>query len=137
MNIDKRAVIAADNNADLYEAVFSSHGLRYERLPFGFVARDQPPPYYAHLTTLSHKAQNDICRQFKDVVQRFSGRAVMKDSFCQMDAQSEGLEVLFDASWIWFGKDQQRLPAPGNALKVTLICSFGRMLGSKVAFRQT
>ncbi|MDG2067837.1 MAG: hypothetical protein P8J84_04450, partial [Paracoccaceae bacterium] len=57
---------------------------------------------------LSHKAQNDICRQFKDVVQRFSGRAVMKDSFCQMDAQSEGLEVLFDASWIWFGKDKQR-----------------------------
>lgn len=107
MNIDKRAVIAADNNADLYEAVFSSQGLRYERLPFGFVARDQPPPYYAHLTTLSHKAQNDICRQFKDVVQRFSGRAVMKDSFCQMDAQSEGLEVLFDASWIWFGNDKQ------------------------------
>ena len=32
----------------------------------------------------------------------------MKDSFCQMDAQSERLEVLFDASWIWFGKDKQR-----------------------------
>ena len=101
-------MIAAHNNADLYEAVFSSHGLRYERLPFAFVAKDQPPPYYAHLTALFHKAQNDICRQFKDVVQRFSGRAVMKDSFCQMDAQSEGLEVLFDASWIWFGKDKQR-----------------------------
>tara|TARA_B100000767_G_scaffold57206_1_gene52950 strand:+ start:5296 stop:5661 length:366 start_codon:yes stop_codon:yes gene_type:complete len=101
-------VIAAHNNADLYEAVFSSHGLRYERLPFAFVARDQPPPYYSHVIALSHKAQNDICRQFKDVMQRFSGRAVMKDSFCQMDAQSELLDVLFDASWIWFGKDKQR-----------------------------
>ena len=35
-------------------------------------------------------------------------KAVMKDSFCQMDAQSEVLDVLFDASWIWFGKDKQR-----------------------------
>ena len=42
MNIDKRAVIAADNNADLYEAVFLPHGLRYERLPFGFVAHLAP-----------------------------------------------------------------------------------------------
>ena len=28
-------------------------------------------------------------------------------------------------------------PATGNALKATLICSFGRMLESKVAVRQT
>jgi len=41
LNIDERAVIAADNNADLYEAVFSSQGLRYERLPFGFVANSK------------------------------------------------------------------------------------------------
>ena len=99
-------MIAAHNNADLYEAVFSSHGLRYER--FAFVAKDQPFPYYSHVMVPSHKAQNDICRQFKDVMQRFNDRAVMKDSFCQMDAQSELLEVLFDASWIWFGKDKQR-----------------------------
>lgn len=43
MDIDPRATTGATNNADLYEAIFTAHGFRYRREPFGFVAEDLPP----------------------------------------------------------------------------------------------
>ncbi len=99
MNVDERATIAANNNADLYEAMYSSHGLSYERLPFAFVAKDRPPPYYSNLTTLSPDHAQEIALQVKSVGRHFTDRIGLKDSFCQLDV--EGFDVLFSASWIW------------------------------------
>ncbi len=99
MNVDERAILAANNNADLYEAMFSSHGLSYERLPFAFVGKERPPPFYSNLTTLSPDHAQEIAQQVEIVCKHFTGRIGLKDSFCQLDI--EGFEELFSASWIW------------------------------------
>lgn len=101
MNVDERAVIAAKNNADLYEAVFSSQGVQFERLPFAFVGKDRPPPYYSNLTVLSASQADDILLQIKVLAAKFEGRVGLKDSFCQLDIEENGFRVLFGASWIW------------------------------------
>ncbi len=101
MNVDERAVIAAGNNADLYEAIFLSHGLRFERLPFAFVGKDRPPPYYSNLTVLSAAHDDDIVILIMALAEQFEGRVGLKDSFCQLDIEENGFRVLFSASWIW------------------------------------
>lgn len=101
MNVDSRAVMAAKNNADLYEAVFRAHQLCYKRLPHAFVAVDPPPPYYAHFTIQAVNCADDISRSYQEVSERFPGEAGMKDSFCQAHAEAKTLTELFGASWIW------------------------------------
>ncbi len=99
MNVDERAILAANNNADLYEAMYSAHGLDYERLPFAFVGKQNPPPFYSNLTTLSPDHAQEIAQQIESVTKRFTGRIGLKDSFCQLEL--EGFDALFSASWIW------------------------------------
>ncbi len=101
MSVDERAIIAAGNNADLYEAMFSSQGLGYERLPFAFVGDDQPPPYYSNLTVLSPDRTDEIVEQIKTLAERFDGAVGVKDSFCRLDLVTNGFRTLFEASWIW------------------------------------
>lgn len=101
MAIDHRAIVAAGNNADLYAAMFSSHGLRYDRLPYGFVGRDRPPPFYSNLTVLSPGHAGEIDLQIRTLAQSFDGALGVKDSFCELDLGPSGFDVLFNASWIW------------------------------------
>jgi hypothetical protein len=101
MAIDPRAVIAAHNNADLYAAMFASHDLAYERLPYAFVGRDRPPPYYSNLTVLSPGHSDEIAAQLHKLADRFNGVVGLKDSFCELDLEANGFEMLFGASWIW------------------------------------
>ena len=101
MDIDERAIVAANNNADLCEAMYSSQGLSFERLPFAFVGKDDPPPYYANLTTLSPEHESEIAGQIESTAERFGERIAVKDSSCQLDADHKRFDVIFDASWIW------------------------------------
>lgn len=107
MSVDQRAVIAANNNADLYEAMFSSQGLRYKRLPFAFAGRDGPPPYYSNLTALSPNHIDEIVLQIKALAKQFNGAIGLKDSFRQLNVEANGFDVLFGASWIWREPDIQ------------------------------
>ncbi len=101
MGYDDRAVMAANNNADLYEAVFAAHGLRYERHPYAFVGQDRPPPYYSNLTVLSANHRDEIVSELRQLAHRFDGAVGLKDSFCRLDLRDNGFEVLFEASWIY------------------------------------
>jgi hypothetical protein len=101
MTHDERAIAAASNNADLYEAVFQSWGLRYQRLPFAFIGRDQPPPYYSNLTVLSANCRRQIMSELEALAKRFHGLVCFKDSFCEFELQAYGFELLFTGSWIW------------------------------------
>ncbi len=101
MQVDERAVMAAGNNADLYEAVFATQGLNYARLPFAFVGRDAPPPYYSNLTALLPDAVDSIVLQVRALAEQFNGAVGLKDSFCRLDLAANGFDVLFEASWIW------------------------------------
>ncbi len=101
MSVDERAVMAAENNADLYEAMFSSQGLAYQRLPFAFVGQDEPPPYYSNLTILSPDRADEIVEHIKTLAERFGGAVGVKDSFCRLELEPNGFRTLFEASWIW------------------------------------
>lgn len=130
MTIDPRATVAANNNADLYEAVFSAHQAHYERLPYAFVAIDQPPPYYSHFTILADGHAEKVSQSFMKVMERFSGDAGMKDSFCQTNEVANNLKVLFGASWIWRDA-QSAAPREGwSRLPRPMTCSCGSKLGS-------
>ncbi|WP_144409446.1 hypothetical protein [Martelella endophytica] len=91
--------MAAGNNADLYEAVFAAHGLRYERQPYAFIAIDPPPPFYAHLTVLRPGHADAVRERTEQLRQRFDDPIGVKDSFCELDATEES--VLFSAAWLW------------------------------------
>lgn len=99
--VDERAVLAAHNNADLYEAVFRAHAIPYERSPYAFVALDRSPPFYADVTTLSPVATDEILARIDAVAERTGGRLSLKDAFDRLDLASRGFDTLFTASWIW------------------------------------
>lgn len=101
MGVDQRAIIAANNNADLYAAMFASRGLAHERLPHAFVGKDRPPPYYSNLTVLAPGHAADIAAELRGLSDNFDGAIGLKDSFCEMELQANGFETLFGASWIW------------------------------------
>jgi hypothetical protein len=98
---DKRAIIAANNNADLYQAMFASHALRFERTPYAFVGHDGPPPYYSNLTVLVPGCSTQVTSHLRHLAREFSGSIGLKDSFCDLELRTYGFDVLFDASWIW------------------------------------
>lgn len=101
MGVDPRAVMAANNNADLYEAVFRSQGLEYTRLPYAFVGADRPPPYYSNLTVLAPGNGDAVVARLADLARQFGGSVGLKDSFGELDLRDNGFSVLFAASWIW------------------------------------
>ncbi len=114
--VDERAICGARNNADLYESVFSVHGLEYHRSAYSFVADDVPPPYYSALTVLS---PNDaaIMSELANLARRLGGVMGIKDSFCRLDLASNGFETLFEASWIWRSPRQVTIPAGWEVVK--------------------
>ncbi|MCJ8519677.1 hypothetical protein ABID21_002598 [Pseudorhizobium tarimense] len=99
-HLDPRALMAASNNADLYAAVFGAHRVSYRRTPFCFVAEDQPPPYYACLTTTSVEDAEGQDSEIAVARQRFGKSFGFKDSFCRYDMSETGMRLLFTASWI-------------------------------------
>jgi hypothetical protein len=82
------AQIAARNNADLCGAIMVAHGLRVYRDDHVFVCRDDPPPFYPKLITLSPHGDVDL-----------DGVNSVKDSFSCLDTFE--FKIAFDASWIW------------------------------------
>ncbi len=97
---DERALMAANNNADLCEAMFASHDLQYDRTPFAFVGQDSPPPYYSNLTVLA-PGYVPVVRTHLNTLAHHSEIAIgLKDSFCEHDLLDHGFDILFEASWI-------------------------------------
>jgi hypothetical protein len=101
VTVDQRAIAAAANNADLYEAVFASRGLRFTRYDHAFVGHDCPPPYYSNLTVLLPGRTEEIMGHLSELARIFGGVVGCKDSFCELDLHGNGFEALFGASWIW------------------------------------
>jgi len=108
--IDERAICGARNNADWYEAVFSTHGLRYRRVGFAFVGEDVPPPYYSNLTVLSPDENTKVLTELAKLASKFDGTLGLKDSFCQLELGPNGFETLFEASWVWRAPRQVTMP---------------------------
>lgn len=98
---DPRVSLAAANNADLYQAVFRGHGLRFRRSDIAFVALDRPPPYYSQMTVLSPDDPEAILEEIDALAQRTESTVGLKDGFATLDLAACGFETMFDAQWIW------------------------------------
>lgn len=109
MSIDERALTAARNNADWYEAMFAAHGLRYVRRPYAFVGQDGALPFHSNLTGVAPDQEAAIIRELAGLVSRFE-RVVVKDSFCQLELEQNGFRTLFEAFWIWRDHVRSGLP---------------------------
>ena len=110
MNIDQRAILAAHNNADWYEAMFTSHNLRFDRRSYAFIGHDKPPPYYSNLTILDPSNAHLVPQELSKLAQTFDGALGLKDSFCLLELKESGFEVLFEASWIWRQPEKTSMP---------------------------
>jgi hypothetical protein len=110
MGPDQRAVIAANNNADLYQAIFSALGLRHKRRIFAFVSEDTPPPYYSHLTVLRPESRRHVVGELRHLSRRFKAALSFKDSFCEFPVGYGGFKLLFEASWLWRPPQAASLP---------------------------
>lgn len=109
---DPRTITAANNNADLYVAMFAAHGLRHTRKPYAFVGHDRPPPFYSNLTVLAPDQIKDVIHELTQIAREFPNGMGLKDSFCQLDLTANGFKTLFEASWIW--RAPVREPTPQN-----------------------
>jgi hypothetical protein len=101
MNADPRAIMAAKNNADLYTAVFSAHGLDFARKPYGFIGQDRPPPFYSNLSVSLPGHADTVTSELRALSKKFDAGIGVKDSFCELALKENGFAVLFEASWIW------------------------------------
>ena len=116
--VDQHAVAGAKNNADLYEAVFSVHGLSYRRTANAFVAEDASPPYYSHVTVQTPDETAAVMMEVRDTARRFDGTLGLKDSFHQLDGLTEaGFSPLFEAAWIWRKPRQSDMPTGWKAIE--------------------
>lgn len=120
MQTDPRTIIAAQNNADLYEAIFTAHNVAFERLPHAITAKGKPPPYYGHLNLLDPSGITFLNDLIKVQKQLFDGKIAIKDSFCQIDADAYGLVDLFQASWIWREAQGADAPSAWEEIKDTV-----------------
>ena len=96
-----RALHAARNNADHYEAVFRAHRLGFHRDASLFRAIDPPPPYYSAALVLMRGDKAAQVAAIAASLARFGGKASVKDGFGALDLSPLGLQVGFHASWIW------------------------------------
>jgi hypothetical protein len=117
MGVDDRAVLAANNNADLYEAMFASKGLRYDRRHHAFVGKDTPPPYYSNLTVLAPDHNDAVTRELLVLAAQFGGNIGLKDSFCELNLQGNGFSELFAATWIWRAAGTKSAPCTWQRVK--------------------
>ncbi|MEP5759833.1 MAG: hypothetical protein ABJ327_11130 [Litoreibacter sp.] len=99
-----KARSAARNNADLCAAIMAANEIRTERDEIAYFCIDDPPPYYPKMVTLDPEATRELNVRAK-------GASVIKDSFSCLDVDSLGVNVAFDASWIWCEIKQHALPA--------------------------
>lgn len=96
---DKRAELAANNNADWYTMMFDIHGLRYERSAAAFLAIDHPPPYHSGVVVTAPGRSEAIVALIPTAEQQ--PRFGIKDSFSELTFEDLELVELFAASWLW------------------------------------
>lgn len=102
--------MGAGNNADLYAAMFCAWGLRFARLPYAFVGKDVPPPYYSNLTVLSEGHADDVLNELRLSAEQRDSHIGFKDSFCEFDVRDERFSPVLAGSWLWRKPQASRVP---------------------------
>ncbi|WFR95634.1 hypothetical protein [Rhizobium tumorigenes] len=97
----EKARICAANNADLYQAMFRSHGLADQRTTAFWSSDAVAPPYYSNMTTLEPNLTEEQLSEIARLTEKLGRRPGLKDGFSRLDLVSSGFKMLFSASWIW------------------------------------
>jgi hypothetical protein len=100
---DDQARLAAANNADLYELIFSRHNLSFSRNKNMFVSLETPPPYYGSMLTLDPDAVGEQLAAVETIRSKRSGIFGLKDGFARLDLHAYGFRILFEGSWVCAG----------------------------------
>lgn len=108
--VETRALRAAANNADLYEAMYCAHCCEFERRDDAFIGREPPPIYYSNLTVLRPDRGAKIIRYLRQIGERCEGPIGFKDSYSEYDLTEQGFETLFEAAWLWSQPKSTSLP---------------------------
>jgi hypothetical protein len=97
MDRDGRTRLAARNNAHWCHVLCRTHGLQGRYEPGLWSCPERTPPSYPDAVTLD-VGQRTL--RIADAVDSGPGWTV-KDSFADVDLRPVGLEVLFEATWVW------------------------------------
>jgi len=101
--MDKKLQRAIDNNHGLYEAIFASHGIRWNKNASSWYCIEKVPPLYSNLVTRSAAWRPDGI--FRSINNSFENEQwenwSIKDSFAALDLGSHDFIKLFDAQWLY------------------------------------
>jgi hypothetical protein len=109
--MDPRLRSAVDASVGWYDDLCALHGVGSILVDGIWSALDKPPPLHSDAVVVEPEVTADR------VLARLDGRAHggVKDSFATMDLSSEGMELLFSATWLHHeaGSDRRRSAPPG------------------------
>ncbi len=91
---------AAHNNARWCNAVCAAHGNPGEFHEGLWLSRHSVPRFYPNAGTLAEASQRQLDLIDELIASRLPPGWAVKDSFCMLDLESRGFQVLFTAEWI-------------------------------------
>ena len=98
--LDDRIIRAARNNAEFCDAVCRAHGSPGEFHDEMWLNRRQVPRFYPNVDTLAEPSQQQLAL-IDDLITSLPPGWAVKDSFAQLDLESRGFRMLFNAEWIY------------------------------------
>jgi len=103
------------NNAYWCDTVCRAHGVPGEFQEHLWLNRNQVPPFYPNVVTLSGmQARAEQVAQIQQLAaQKIPDGLGVKDSFCTLNLAPLGFHLLFDAVWLWRAPS---LPGPDGAI---------------------
>jgi hypothetical protein len=118
------------NNNDLYEAVFKSQGIFFERTDAIWCSRSKVPPYYSNIVTRSCAWRPDAT--FEEITAT-AGRehwrtCSIKDSFDVLDLSDNGFSRLFTSKWIYLPEKSFTPSKAAPAVEFRLAADEGDLL---------
>lgn len=106
----ERVQLCAENNADLYDAVFRAHNLSSARTGAFWSSHRTAPTYYSNLVALSSAKTEEQLQEIENLKQSIEGIFFVKDSYHALDLSDHGFQLLFTSTWIW--GEPEALTAP-------------------------
>jgi hypothetical protein len=94
---------AARNNAQWCDSMCRAHGSPGEFHEAVWLNRHPVPRFYPNLVTLccQRAAATQLAHVLALVDSNLAGQWAVKDSFCELDLDAHGFQILFEASWLW------------------------------------
>jgi hypothetical protein len=94
---------AARNNAIWCDSICRAHGVSGEFHEAVWLNRHPVPRFYPNLVTLTHQrhAAAQLAYVQDLVASGLAGTWAVKDSFCELNLDALGFQLLFEATWLW------------------------------------